>query len=250
MCAVDSDPPLQSVRLLPSRVPDANAYPFNVPAIRSLNLLEFNRRVTFFVGENGSGKSTLIEAIAESFGLGREGGSRNIRFSTNAANLSTSPLANALRPSWRKKLLSGYFLRAETFFNVASYLDDMPDGPLPYGGRPLHGQSHGESFMALLSNRLDPGGFYVMDEPEAALSPQRQLSFLVVMNDLIERSPDTQFIIATHSPVLLAFPDAQILSFDGDAIAPIRYEDSAPYQVVRAVVTDRARFIGKVLGQG
>jgi predicted ATPase len=242
------------VRLLPERVPSGAGYPFNVPVIKQLDTLEFTSRVCFFVGENGSGKSTLLEAIAENYGLGREGGSRNIRRETTTANASTASLASALRLSWAKKLLSGYFLRAESFFNIASHLDDLqaedPRTLASYGGKSLHQQSHGESFMALAANRLGPGGFYLMDEPEAAISPQRQLAFLVVINNLISASPDTQFIIATHSAVLLAFPGAQIVSFDDGEIAQIRYEDTAPYQVLKACVNNRVGFMAQVLGGG
>lgn len=245
---VDDPPPLRSVLLLADRAPEGARYPFNVPAIARLEQLDFTRRVCFFVGENGSGKSTLLEAIAENYGLGREGGSRNIRHETTAANRSTSALSTALRLSWAKKLLSGYFLRAESFFNIASYLDDLGGSTLDsYGGKSLHQQSHGESFLALVTNRLGPGGFYLMDEPEAALSPQRQLTFLVVMHDLLAASPDTQFIIATHSAVLLAFPGAQILSFDDGVIAPIRYEDTAPFQVLKACVNNREGFMRQLL---
>lgn len=245
---VEDPPPLRTIRLLRERIPAGAGYPFNVPAIAGLQSLDFTRRVCFLVGENGSGKSTFLEAIAENYGLGREGGSRNIRHETTAANHATAPLSTALRLSWAKKLLSGYFLRAESFFNVATYLDEeVPSALGGYGGKSLHEQSHGESFMALVQNRLGPGGFYLMDEPEAALSPQRQLTFLVVMRNLLRRSPDTQFIIATHSAVLLAFPGAQILSFDGGQLAPVRYEDTAPYQVLRACVTDRERFLERVL---
>lgn len=250
---LDEPPPLRSVRLLRERVPPESRYPFNVPVISRLDTLEFTSRVCFFVGENGSGKSTLLEAIAESYGFGREGGSRNIHRVTTAANASTAELSDALRLSWAKKILKGYFLRAESFFNIASHLDDlqMEDGRTlaSYGGKSLHKQSHGESFMALATNRLGPGGFYLMDEPEAALSPQRQLTFLVVLNDLVSASRDTQFIIATHSAVLLAFPGAQIMSFDDGQVAPIRYEDTAPYQVLKACVNNPNGFMKQVLGE-
>lgn len=246
---VKEPPPLRSVRLLRERVPSEDQYPFNVPVIGRLDNLEFSSRVCFFVGENGSGKSTLLEAIAENYGLGREGGSRNMRRDTTEANASTSPLANAIRLSWAKKLLSGYFLRAESFFNIATHLDELGGALRSYGGKSLHKQSHGESFMALAKNRLGPGGFYLMDEPEAALSPQRQLAFLVVIADLIAASRDTQFIIATHSAVLLAFPGAQILSFDDGMIVPVRYEDTAAYQVLKACVNNPQGYMRQVLGE-
>src|SRR5262249_7668610 len=152
---------------------------------------------------------------------------------------STSPLSRALRLSWSSKLTRGFFLRAESFFNMATYLDELgPDALIPYGGKSLHAQSHGPSFIALLENRFFRKGFYLLDEPEAALSPQRQLTFLLLLHGLLKANPDIQFIIATHSPIILAYPESQLLSFDGESLKEIRYEESAPFNIVQGFLKD------------
>ena len=180
-------PRLRQVTLLRDRVVDWNSYPFTVPIIRSFGTINLASRVCFFVGENGSGKSTLLEAIAEHVGFNREGGGRNFARETTDSLAATSPLSRALRLSWSKKITSGFFLRAESFFNMATYLDELQkeDGTAlgPYGGTSLHHQSHGQSFLALLENRFFRRGFYLLDEPETALSPQRQLSFLLLLHN-------------------------------------------------------------------
>ncbi len=236
------EPRLRDVTLLRDRVADWEVYPFAIPVIRSLSDIKFKSRVCFFVGENGSGKSTLLEAIAENVGFNREGGGRNFSRETTASVQSTSPLSRALRLSWSKKLTKGFFLRSESFFNMATYLDELQtvDGQVlaSYGGKSLHEQSHGQSFLALLENRFFRQGFYLLDEPEAALSPQRQLSFLLLLRSLLKGNPDIQFIIATHSPVILAYPDSQILSFDGSQLAEITYEESSSYNIVHGFLKD------------
>src|SRR5262249_4259573 len=193
--------------------------------------LDVRSRLCFFVGENGSGKSTLLEAVAAHYGFGREGGSRNFSVETTSSLRSIDPLLRALRVAFTVRTGAGFYLRAESFFNVATFVDAV--GSLDsYGGKSLHDQSHGESFIALLQNRFTSSGFYVLDEPEAALSPQRQLTMLVLLHDLLENNDDVQFLIATHSPILLAYPGAQILSFDGGRIHEIGYRDSQPFQLV------------------
>ncbi len=193
------------------RIENPDAYPFSIPALHSLERIDLDPRVTFFLGENGSGKSTLLEGIAVAAGFNAEGGSQSFSFSTRA---SESSLHRALRlVRGVKRPRTGYFLRAESYFNVATEierLDAMPGGGPriinSYGGRSLHAQSHGESFMALIRNRFGPQGLYILDEPEAALSPRRQLALLAAMQNLA--SQKCQFIIATHSPILLAYPGA------------------------------------------
>ncbi|MEK7120580.1 MAG: AAA family ATPase, partial [Patescibacteria group bacterium] len=200
---------------------------------------------------NGSGKSTFLEAIADRYGFGREGGSKNISFETSSENSSTK-LANAVKLSWTQKILGGYFFRAESFFNVASYIDDIQkiDGKayLAYGGESLHKQSHGESFLSLFQNRFSRGGFFLLDEPEAALSPQRQLSLLVLLNKICQNK-NTQFIIATHSPILLAYPDAQIFSFDSEKIEEIKYEDTKPYQITKSFLNNKHSYIKRLFNE-
>jgi predicted ATPase len=233
---------LKDVKLLRHRVVRWDEYPFNIQPIASLNSLEITSRICFFVGENGTGKSTLLEAIAAHYGFGREGGNRNISFESTPSVRSIDPLVSALRVGFTIRTGKGFYLRAESFFNVASYVDSVGalDG---YGGRSLHDQSHGESFLSLLQHRFTRSGFYVMDEPEAALSPQRQLSFLVLLHDLVADNNDIQFLIATHSPILLAYPDAQILSFDGGHVHEICYRESQPFQLVSRFVAAPERYL-------
>lgn len=189
----------------------ADAYPFSLPAVRSWETLELHENVTFLVGENGSGKSTLIEAIAIAAGFNAEGGSRNFNFNTVRAHSDLHQYLRLVRGTRRPR--DGYFLRAESYFNVATNINALDEGiamgpPIinSYGGVSLHNKSHGESFMALLQERFGGKGFYVLDEPEAALSPQRQIAFLKRLHELVKA--DSQFVIATHSPIILAYPDA------------------------------------------
>lgn len=206
---------------------DQDYYPFNVPAFRDGIDIELNRNVTFFVGENGSGKSTLLEALAEICGFNPEGGSRD---HYREAFEDRSEFARALRLSWLPKTTDGFFMRAESFYNFASYLDEVSN-LRAYGGRSLHAQSHGESFLALFNNRFEQG-LYILDEPEAALSPQRQLSFLRIIHEL-EAPGHAQFLIATHSPILLAYPGAVLYSLSNEGISQINYRDTEHYLVTK-----------------
>jgi predicted ATPase len=240
---------LRKITLLRDRVENWKEFPFSVPAIKPMRAIEIKNRILFFVGENGSGKSTLLEAIALAAGLGREGGSRNFSFSTRSEsreNLGHSEtridlLADALRLTFTKRQRDGFFLRAESFYNIATYVDTLVDGLTPYGGISLHDQSHGESFLALLLNRFSGGGLYLLDEPESALSATRQLALLARIRVLLERDEDTQFIIATHSPILLAYPNAQLLAFDRGSIKPIAYRDTDSYQITRRFLDNPAK---------
>jgi predicted ATPase len=215
---------------------DATRHPFNVPAFSRGIDLTFRSKVTFFVGENGSGKSTLLEALAECCGFGPEGGSRDHH---RAAFAERSPFAQALRLSWRPKVSEGFFLRAESFYNFATYLEGVSD-MRRYGGKSLHAQSHGESFLALFAHRFEQG-LYILDEPEAALSPQRQLSFLRIIHDLATPG-HAQFLIATHSPIILSYPGAVLFSLDGDEIRETRYEDTSHFLVTRDFLNSPERF--------
>jgi predicted ATPase len=215
---------------------DFDAYPFNIPAVREIGNIDFHPNVTFFVGENGAGKSTVLEALAVALGFGTEGGTKNVQFKTAE---SVSPLHDALRVSRGvPKPSDGYFLRAESFFNVATYMDET--GYLDaYGGRSLHAQSHGESFMAVLLNKLRGDGLYFLDEPEAALSPNRQLATLCAIHQLVEAS--SQFVIATHSPILLSYPHAKIIQFDASGVSEVAYEDTEHFAVTHDFLNNYSR---------
>lgn len=244
---------LKRITLLKDRVLDWSVYPFTVPVIAAFDEVEIRSRVVFFAGENGSGKSTLLEAIAAHYGFGPEGGNRNLRHDTTEHNHSIDPLVRALRLSFDVKTGKGYFLRAESFFNTATNLDRLDDeeenmgiGPPirpSYGGGSMHERSHGETFFTLLTHKFQRNGFFLLDEPEAALSPQRQLAFLVMLHDTLKRYKDSQFIISTHSPVLLGYPKAQIFSFDGGRLQEISYEETQPLQIVRHFVNHRDDFL-------
>jgi predicted ATPase len=227
------------------KVESFDRYPFNLPAVRTLDKLEMHPKLTFLIGENGSGKSTLLEALAGSLGFNAEGGSKNFRFGTR---LSHSELHEVLRVAkGYKRPRDGFFLRAESFFNVATeieHLDEGPGGPPViggYGGRSLHEQSHGESFLALLMNRFGRQGLYLLDEPEAALSPQRQLAALARLHQLVQQQ--SQFVIATHSPLLMAYPDAWIYQCTADGVHRVAYEDTEHYRVTRDFMADPQRML-------
>ncbi len=218
------------------RVSSFAEYPFSLPAISQLRSLPLHPKVTFFVGENGSGKSTLLEAIAYAVGLNPEGGSRNTTFTTADTHSQLFEYTGLIRSHKFPK--DSYFLRSESFYNLATYMDDADDPEYSrseylwtYGGKSLHEQSHGESFMATMTNKLRGAGIYLFDEPEAALSPSRQLSALAVFDRLIKL--DSQLIIATHSPILMAYPDALIYHFSEDGIAPILYEETEHYTITK-----------------
>ena len=235
---------LKRIELQHERIPSYQEYPFSIPSIKNLHQLDFQNKVTFFVGENGSGKSTLLEAIAEKCEFNTAGGGRNNYYDVHAAE---SALGEYIRLSWMPKVTNGFFLRAESFYSFASHIDEVDeDGYGAYGGRSLHQQSHGESFFSLFSNRFKGRGIYLLDEPEAALSPQRQLSFLKIIHDLA-LSGDSQFIIATHSPILLGYPGATILSFDRGQIEEIDYEMTDHYQITKYFLQNREKFLEEIL---
>jgi predicted ATPase len=229
---------LRAIRLLRDKVPDFSRYPFSIPAVAALNELP---RVTIFVGENGSGKSTLIEAIALAAGFGPEGGTKNIHFATQSSESTLHECLMLVRGARREK--SGFFLRAESMFNVATKVDDLD--LRKFGWESLHEKSHGESFLWLLQNRFGPNGLYVLDEPEAALSPQRQLSALAIVHNLAEAG--CQFVMATHSPILMATPGALIYRLDENGIAPTRYEETEHYTVTRSFLMRPESFLKHLL---
>ncbi len=221
---------VRQISLKRDKVSSFTKYPFSIPAVRHLTEIELHPKVTFFIGENGSGKSTVLEAIAIASGMNAEGGGRNLRFDTRASH---SDLHEYLRLVRGVKLpRDTFFLRAESFYNVATKIEEVDPSLIDaYGGISLHEQSHGESFLAVLMERFFGQGLYILDEPEAALSPTRQLAVLSRMHDLVNKH--SQFIVATHSPILMAYPDAIIYEFSGDCIRRVNYRDTEHYRVTR-----------------
>ncbi|TMB77898.1 MAG: AAA family ATPase [Chloroflexi bacterium] len=235
------DPLVRSVVIKRDDIADPSAYPFSIPAIAALGELRLDPAVTFFIGENGSGKSTLVEAIAIAAGFNAEGGSRHVRLNTRASQSSLDQYVRLVRGT--RKIRNGYFLRAESFFNVATYLERLEDPAalVPYGGRSLHEQSHGESFISLIQHRFGPNGFYVLDEPEAALSLRGVLALIRRMHDLVAQG--SQFVVSTHSPVLLGFPDATIFLLSDDGITRTTFDASDVVTLTRSFLENRARFL-------
>lgn len=234
-------PFLRQIVSLPEKW-DTSRFPFNIRAFSRGIDLTLRASVTFLVGENGSGKSTLLEALAECCGFSPDGGSRDHQ---RAALAERSDFAQALRLSWSPKVTEGFFMRAESFYNFATYLDQVSD-LRAYGGKSLHAQSHGESFLALFNHRFEQG-LYLLDEPEAALSPQRQLSFLRIIHDL-ERTGRAQFLIATHSPIILSYPGAVLLSLDGDNIRESAYRHTDHYVLTRDFLNSPERYFKHLFG--
>lgn len=234
-------PFLKEIYTIPTGI-QAGTFPYTIPLFAQGIQYQFTRDVTIFVGENGSGKSTLLEAIAEKCDFHVAGGGRNQRYQHDQ---SESTLAQALRLSWFPKVTEGFFLRAESFYNFASYVDEIagddPSMLAGYGGTSLHQQSHGESFLNLFLHRFRRG-LFILDEPEAALSPQRQLAFMRIIHDLTS-SGKAQFLIATHSPMLLCYPGAEIVSTDGDTLRSIDYRESAHYQITTAFLANPERYL-------
>jgi predicted ATPase len=239
---------LQRITIRPEKVSNWNLFPFNLPFVRELDVA-FTSPVTFLVGENGSGKSTLVEAIAQLCRLPVAGGGRNELPDVHGPHLA-SELAPALRAAFRCQPPGGYFFRAEFQAHFASLLearrrdpDFMISGRDPYerfGGRSLHTRSHGEAFLEMFATWLHPG-FLLMDEPESALSPQRQLTLLLRMKQLVENGK-VQLVIATHSPIILTFPGAQILSLDSGRIEPVRIEETSHFQITKGLLDAPDRY--------
>ena len=221
-----------------------NEYYSELPFYKSLQSgleLKFNSPVTFFVGENGCGKSTLIEGLAVALGYNAEGGSKNFNFATR---FTTSKLWEELEVGKTGYEQDGFFLRAESFYNVASNIDELKINLENYGGESLHNRSHGESFLSLVQNRFRGNGLYILDEPEAALSPTRQLTLLIEINRLV--NSNSQFIIATHSPILMAYPGAECYCLD-NGIELIDYKTTEHYTVTKSFLCDTERFLGNLL---
>ena len=216
---------------------EEGSYLRNIEAIRDISEIRFHSPVTFFVGENGSGKSTLLEAIAVAYGFNPEGGTKNYSFSTFDSHSELCDALTLIRGC--RKAQWGYFLRAESFYNVASAEEEyskIQGVPQHY-----HEKSHGESFLSVVQENFTEKGLYILDEPEAALSPQRQLTLLLEISNCVKNG--SQFIVVTHSPILLGLPDAEILSFDDGTIKQISYEDTQSYQITKMFINDRERML-------
>jgi predicted ATPase len=241
MKTIDAKHFLLQVALNRSKVSSFDDYPYCLPVCRNLTEITMHPAVTFLVGENGAGKSTLLEAIALASGFNAEGGSRNFGFSTRASHSSLHKVLKLRRGL--KLPEDGFFLRAESFYNVATEVDRL--GVMGYGDRSLHDQSHGESFMTLAMERFRGNGIYLLDEPEAALSPTRQLSLLARIHQLVNAA--SQFIVATHSPILIAYPNASIYSIESDSIRPIKYTDTEQYTITKQFLNNPERMLTELL---
>ncbi|MDQ8044427.1 MAG: AAA family ATPase [Solirubrobacteraceae bacterium] len=248
-----TEPFLRAVRLreFPAEQPTSAGFPWSIPAVRALHEapLALHPRCTFLVGANGSGKSTILEAIAVAAGLGVGSGGRNFAGDGRADERSLGEELTLVRGARRPK--TDFFLRAEAMLGFATRLDEMEREPFgsgaldAYGGRSLHEQSHGESFLSVINHRLGPNGLYLLDEPESALSPQSLLALLARMADLV--AAGCQFIVATHAPILLAFPDAQIVEVSEDGLAPITFDDVEAVRLTRLVLDDPAGMMRRLL---
>ncbi len=220
-------------------------YPYNIPAIKNLHEFKFRKSVTFITGENGAGKSTLIEAIAISAGFNPEGGSQYLNYSTYDTHSSLYDDIRLVRAGRRNR--DGYFLRAESFYNVASEVDRISDIMQlirNYDG-PLHERSHGESFLALVKKRMNGNGLYILDEPESALSVTSQMQILVKMKELVDNK--SQFIIATHSPILLAYPDADIYVITDNGLSRIKYEETEQFRLTKYFICNYRGVISELM---
>lgn len=243
---------VREVKLRREKVTSFEAYPFSLPVVRHLDALDLHPAVTFLVGENGSGKSTLLEAIAVAWGFNPEGGTRNFKFGTRASHSVLHEYLRLVKGIRRPR--DGFFLRAESLFNVATEIERLDEEPAPgppiinsYGFRSLHEQSHGESFFAVMMNRFGGHGFYVLDEPEAALSPSRQLAMISRIHQLVRAS--SQFVIATHSPILMAYPNSRIYQIGAGGLEPVRLEDTEHYIVARRFLNDPRGQIARLLDE-
>lgn len=246
---VTPGPFLEAVLFDRSRIGEPEHYAFHLPAIAGLSRLDLHPQVTFFVGDNGSGKSTLLEAIAIANGLNAEGGSRNVQFSTRDSHSRLHEILKMRR--YHALIPDAWFLRAESLYNVATQIEHLDAEESnarklidSYGGRPLHEQSHGESFFAIMSNRFSCG-LYLLDEPEAALSPQRQLAFLAMLDQWIQQN--SQLIIATHSPILMSYPHAWIYAFSDQGIHRVAYQDTEHYRITKQFLMAPERMLKHLL---
>jgi predicted ATPase len=234
-------PFIKTVELAHEFIERPGAYPYNIPAVKALNRLEIHPKVTFLIGENGSGKSTILEALAVACGMNAEGGSQNFSFCTRASHSGLHECLRIGRTFAMPQLK--YFLRAETFYNVATEIEHLGVGG--YGGS-LHERSHGESFFALVQNRFEDCGLYFMDEPESALSPGRQVQFLGLMHNLCLRG--SQFVIATHAPIIMSYPEAKMYLLDSQGIQETTYKQTDHYLDTRGFLNNPDAMLSIITG--
>ncbi|MGG3891302.1 AAA family ATPase [Metabacillus fastidiosus] len=248
---LNKDQYIRSISLKQDSIPSYHNFPFNLPSIKALDELSFHPNVTYFVGENGIGKSTLLEAIAVAAGFNPEGGSFHFNFSTYNSHSILDRYIKLIKGVKRPK--DGFFLRAETFYNLATNIEEL-DRELggariidSFGGVSLHQQSHGESFWATFMNRFRGNGIYILDEPEAALSPLRQLSMLSRIHELVLQN--SQFIIATHSPIIMSYPNSKIVEFTEEGAKEIALEETSHYNIMKQFFDDKDRLLHHLLDE-
>lgn len=236
---------LREIQFLIDKPGWTEGYPFSLPVFRGQDVIDLHPQVTFIIGENGTGKSTLLEAVAVAWGFNPEGGTKNFNFSTRESHSGLHQYLRLVKGI--KKPRDGYFLRAESFYNVATNIEELDESGLgpriidSYGGKSLHDQSHGEAFLSLVMNRFGGRGLYILDEPEAALSPLRQLALLSRIHDLVTQQ--SQFIIATHSPIIMGYPAATILQLSPEGFTKVDYEETEHYKVMRDFIINREKMI-------
>lgn len=237
---------IRGIALKRDQIPSYDKFPFTLPVIEHFDELHLHPNVTYVIGENGMGKSTLLEAIAISLGFNPEGGSLNFRFSSYDSHSNLDQYLRVIKGVNRAQ--DSFFFRAETFYNVATNIEDLDKEPSfggkiidSFGGKSLHEQSHGESFFAAFTERFQGNGLYILDEPEAALSPLRQLSLLARINELVNQG--SQFIISTHSPIIMAYPGAKIIQLTDEGMTELRLEDTYHYSIMKQFFDNRERLL-------
>lgn len=240
---------IKSIKLKSESIPSYHVFPFNLPVIRNFEEIDFHPNVTYIIGENGMGKSTLLEGIAVELGFNPEGGTRNFNFSNYDSHSNLDQYLRVVKGVHRPK--DSFFFRAESFYNLATNIEELDrEGGGPkivdsYGGKSLHKQSHGESFFAAFLHRFQGTGLYILDEPEAALSPLRQMSMLSRIHELVNQ--ESQFIISTHSPIIMAYPDAKIIQLTEEGIEETTLEETNHYAIMKQFFDDKERLLHHLL---
>jgi predicted ATPase len=234
---------IRKIALREDKITSFEEYPYCLPAIKNFSTLTLHPKVTYIVGENGTGKSTILEAIAVAFGLNAEGGTANFNFSTNKTHSDLHECLTLIKGSKRPE--HSFFLRAESFYNLATNIDEIGAAQW-YGGVSLHEQSHGESFFSVIMNRFKGNGLYILDEPEAALSPAKQLALLVRMDDLIKKN--AQFIIATHSPIVMAYPDSLLYEINNGVFEAVKCAETEHFKVMKSFMDNPKKMLDMLLG--